>query len=556
MPTVVTLLFLVPVLAGLAGAVFPAFGYMPVLGFETISLNFWHELWGTPKLANMLFLTLSTAVISTLISLLLALGVVTTAWGRPLWHKTERWLSPVMAAPHVALAFGLAFVLMPSGLFARLLAAPLNWSSPPAWQTVQDPYGISYMLLLIIKETPFLVFMLMAAIGQLPVSETLKIGQSLEYQRWIIWIKLLWPRLFSMVRLPVYTVLAFSVSVVDIPLILGPTNPPLLAVQIFQWLQDADLSLRLKAAAGSLLLLGLVAGTILVFFLAEVTLAKVTRSKYTGHWLTNGYRGRFGQYAERSSLILWRSFLCLFSLSAVILLIWSFVWRWRFPSLWPDWSLRSWDRAWPQLTEPLFNSLMIGALASFLAVILAILLLEFGRKESQYTKVVMYMPLLLPQMTFVFGVQVLLLLIHAEGHWLTVTAVHLVFVLPYCYLSLAGAWANYDVRQSIQGRMLSGSRIKTWWQIKLKILWRPVLASFALGFSVSISQYLPTLFASAGRVATVTTEAVSLVSGGNRRLIGVYALMQMLLPLLCYAGVTVLSLWTFKRGRAVRRLNA
>ncbi|OED43295.1 hypothetical protein ACH42_10515 [Endozoicomonas sp. (ex Bugula neritina AB1)] len=568
--TVVTILFLIPVLAGLVGALLPAFGFMPVLGFETLSLSFWEELWVTPKLLHMVLLTLTTAVISTLISLLLALGVVTTTWGGKLWQKTQRWLSPIMAVPHVALAFGVSFVLMPSGLIARLLAVPLEWKLPPDWQSVQDPYGLSYMLLLIVKETPFLVFMLIAAIGQLPVCETIKIGQSLGYQRWVTWVKLIWPRLIPMIRLPVYTVLAFSISVVDIPLILGPTNPPLFAVQIFQWLQDADLSLRLKAAAGSLLLLGLVATTVLIFFLAEKTAFRYLRS-----WMTNGYRGatyfgmmrfgmmrfgmmRFGieggRFSESISIILWRSLLCLFSLSAVVLLIWSFVWRWRFPSLWPDWSIHAWERSWDQLIEPLSNSLMIGVFASFLSVVLAILLIECASKESRYTKIVMYLPLLLPQMTFVFGIQVLLLQFHLEGHWLTVTAVHLIFVLPYCYLSLMGTWANYDVRHTIQGQMLSASRVRTWWAVKLRILWRPVLGSFALGFSVSIAQYLPTLFASAGRVPTITTEAVSLVSGGNRRLIGVYALVQMLLPLLCYAGAITLSIWTFKRGRIVRRL--
>ena len=72
------------------------------------------------------------------------------------------------------------------------------------------------------------------------------------------------------------------------------------------------------------------------------------------------------------------------------------------------------------------------------------------------------------------------------------------------------------------------------------MLWRPLVASFALGFAVSIAQYLPTLFVGAGRVSTITTEAVSLVSGGNRRLIGVYGLLQMLLPVLVY-GLAMLS---------------
>ena len=56
-----------------------------------------------------------------------------------------------------------------------------------------------------------------------------------------------------------------------------------------------------------------------------------------------------------------------------------------------------------------------------------------------------------------------------------------------------------------------------------------------IGFAVSIALYLPTLFAGAGRIATLTTEAVTLSSGGDRRVIGVYAFIQALLPLAVYA---------------------
>ena len=40
---------------------------------------------------------------------------------------------------------------------------------------------------------------------------------------------------------------------------------------------------------------------------------------------------------------------------------------------------------------------------------------------------------------------------------------------------------------------------------------------------MSVGQYLPTLFAGNGRVATLTTEAVTLAAGADRRVIGVYA---------------------------------
>lgn len=124
-------LFLFPVLAGLGSIMLPAFGYMPILGFDTFSLSAWQMLLETPALIEMLLLSLWTSVSSTLLSLFLAFGVICCTWGTPLWHKVQRWLAPLMAVPHVALAFGVMFVLMPSGLLVRLIAVFAGWSFPP-----------------------------------------------------------------------------------------------------------------------------------------------------------------------------------------------------------------------------------------------------------------------------------------------------------------------------------------------------------------------------------------------------------------------------------------
>ena len=65
----------------------------------------------------------------------------------------------------------------------------------------------------------------------------------------------------------------------------------------------------------------------------------------------------------------------------------------------------------------------------------------------------------------------------------------------------------------------------------------PLLVAAAVGFAVSVAQYLPTVLIGAGRYATLTTEAVALASGGNRRIIGVFAIAQAALPLLGFVVV-------------------
>jgi putative thiamine transport system permease protein len=71
--------------------------------------------------------------------------------------------------------------------------------------------------------------------------------------------------------------------------------------------------------------------------------------------------------------------------------------------------------------------------------------------------------------------------------------------------------------------------------VKLPLLTRPILVACAVGFAVSVGQYLPTLFSGGGRIVTLTTEAVTLSSGGDRRILGIYAVLQTGLPLLAYS---------------------
>ena len=73
-------------------------------------------------------------------------------------------------------------------------------------------------------------------------------------------------------------------------------------------------------------------------------------------------------------------------------------------------------------------------------------------------------------------------------------------------------------------------------RVKLPLLAGPLALAFAIGVAVSVAQYLSTLFAGGGRVATLTTEALALAGGGDRRLAAAAGLAQALLPLLVYGA--------------------
>ncbi len=494
-------------------------------------------------------LSLWVGISSTVLSLFLALGTISSAWNKASWNRITHWLSPLLAIPHIALAFGLAFLIMPSGILTRVIALLAGWGAPPDWNTVKDPMGISLIMLLVIKETPFLIFVLINALQELPINRLLGIGQSLGYTPWSCWVKLIWPRLYPMIRLPVFIVLSYSLSVVDIPLILGPDTPPLFSVQVLYWLQDPDLSQQLPAAAGSITLFLLVSLAIGIFWVVEKLVSCFGKS-----WLTFGHRGYAFNVLPFLFLNTWRGLLVLFSGALIALLIWSFVWRWRFPSLWPTQiTLRNWQNAWPQLAEPVINTLVIGLISASLGVLLSIFMLESGNKFCSrikpYLEKTLFIPMLLPQLSFLFGIQILMLKGNLDGYLWSVILIHLLFVFPYCYLSLAGPWNHYDERHTTLALLLTHSRLKAFWNIKLPMLWKPIMASLSLGFAVSVAQYLPTLFAGAGRITTITTEAVSLAGGNNRRLTSVYGLVQMLLPMIVYMLAMLSARWSLLKLR-------
>ena len=73
-----------------------------------------------------------------------------------------------------------------------------------------------------------------------------------------------------------------------------------------------------------------------------------------------------------------------------------------------------------------------------------------------------------------------------------------------------------------------------------------------MGFDVSAGLYLPTLFGGSGRFPTLTTEAVTLSAGGDNRLLGVFSLSQMTLPLFGFTLASIVPTWWFRHRQGMQ----
>ncbi|MCH2271117.1 MAG: ABC transporter permease [SAR324 cluster bacterium] len=561
-PILTKLLFLIPIAAGLFGVLLPSLGYFPDLGGNQFHFEIFHQLLDHPALPNSVSLTLFSGISATFISLCLAilLAAMLSQDGNSGNNKNkisrffvivQRGLIPLIAVPHAAIALGLAFLIAPSGWIIRSLSfLVMGWETPPEWVTLQDPFGLSLIFGLVLKETPYLLLMILAALPQIRAQEYLRIGQSLGYGNFRSWLKLVLPQVYPLIRLPVFAVLAFSLSVVDVALILGPTTPPTLAVLILRWIDDPDLSFRFLASAGAVLLLVITLGSLFFWSVSEWLILRKWRN-----WLTNGKRGS-GNEAHNLAALSGLVLLGTAFFSVLGLAFWSLSLRWPYPHVLPQrWTARNWERHWSSLQETAFTTLEVGVISGAIALFLVVGCLE----NEQWRRVkflfrsqwLLYLPLLIPQATFLLGIQILAVRLEMDGTFLLLVWSHLLFVLPYIFLTLADPWRNLDARFPLIAQCLGASPLRILFRIKLPLLLKPLLVASAIGFAVSVAQYLPTLFAGGGRFATLTTEAVSYAAGADRRVIGVYGFLQALFPWIALLLALAIPRWRFRNRAAL-----
>ncbi|WP_417692862.1 ABC transporter permease [Roseibium sp.] len=561
---VLGLIQLVPLAAGAIGLVLPL-GVSPASGPLAPGFSGQGQasavqlLLAQPGLSKSVWLSLTTGLFATALAFAVVVLLLAGWIGTRTLGVLRRCLGPFLALPHAAAAIGLTFLLTPSGLIFRALSP---WATgldrAPDLTIVQDPAGLSLMLALTAKEIPFLLLMALAALPQTRCEDYLRTAQSLGYGRFKAFICLGLPDLYPHLRLPILAVLAFAASNVDMATILGPTLPASLSVRIVAWMNDPAADLRAAAAAGAGLQ-GLICAVCILLWLAGERVASTAVKAIA----VDGARGRADRVWKVVGLSLTWALFALLSGAIVSIALWSVARGWFFPDLLPgSWTLGSWRKVLLQDTGPLVTTVVLAALSSGLALLLVIWILEtmsrrqlhngLAPRESSALRAMMFFPLILPQVSLLLGIHVWFLILRADGTFFGVLFAHLIFVLPYVYLSMAGPWYRLEPNLLRNAQSLGLSDSHSFLQIKLPMLLRPLLTAFAIGFAVSVAQYLPSLMIGAGRWPTLTTESVALASGGARRPAAVYALLLMVLPACVFILATLIPAAAFRHRRGMR----
>ncbi|WP_240692169.1 ABC transporter permease [Alteromonas portus] len=576
------LLLCIPVLAGLVGVIFPALGYFPAIGANGFSTQVFVTLFTLPDVWQMMMLSLFTGFGSTLLAVIAAFCILATFYQSSLLGKIQGVLSPFLVFPHAAAAIALLFVVSPSGIFAAIITrlnaylshvftspftngtlpinemASISEMALPAANDgtlLYDDTGLSILIALSLKELPFIMLMTLSVMSQPLVKKKLtgyvQVGTALGYSPTASFFKLVLPTIYSQIKLPLLAVLVFATSNVEIPLILGPNNPSTLAVAIMHWFNHIDLSMRLLASSAAVVQVAVSAVAVMLFLGGEQLVKHVGKRS-----LSSGNR-YFADAALRA---------CGFTVMAVYIILicavvytvvtYSFAKQWHFPLLLPEGlTLLHWDTAISALASPLINSLLLGVMVSTTSITLVLFTLESEQLKPARTfasnafSASLFLPLLVPGVAFLYGLVWFQQLVFQDAVWFHTYIAHMVYVVPYVFLSMAVAYRRLDNRYAMVAQSLGKTPWQVFYHVKLPSLFSAIMVAWALGLAISFSQYLPTLLASGGTIPTITTEAVASVSGSSTRLTAVYVIIQAVMPLLGFMIAWYIPAFAMKKQR-------
>ncbi len=475
----------------------PAFALLlpPVFSLEN-----WRALAADPQLPQALIATLVSTLIAAVGALLLALAVVAALWPGSRWRRLCNHLPWLLAIPHVAFAVSVLLMFAEGGELYRVC----SFCSP-----VMDRYGIGLGLTLAVKESAFVIWAIYASLPEKTLAQKVTILRTLGYSRWQALRWLILPAIAPALGAVMLAVIAWTLSAVDVALILGPGNPPTLAVLAWQWLSQGDAQQQAKGMLVCVILLVLLELIAVMLFIGwqrwRRTIPDISGKRPKPRPLRVG----------RACGLL----LPLAGIVSVIILV-----------------LTAGNASVSRETAG--ESLTLGLASAALALGMILLWLEWGPQRGGFW---VWLPLALPALPLVAGQYQLALLLQLDGQWIAVLWGHLLWVLPWMLLVMQPAWRRLDPRLILIARTLGWGSLKIFWLVKCPQMIRPALTAFAVGFSVSMAQYLPTLWLGSGRFATLTTDAVALSSGGSSAVLAAQALWQLLLPMLVFAACILIS---------------
>ncbi len=531
----------VTIFCGFLGFFLPSFNYLPILGKGELGLNYFYISMNIPGIYKSILLSIFTGLVSTALALFFSQVILIYLFKTKFYNYLKIIISPLIALPHITMAIGLIFLLSPSGLLLRLVSPSLTgFERPPNSYIFPDEYGFFLILGLMLKEIPFLVLVSLSALREFSSTKFFDLGKSFQHSSFSTWFILLFPIIYKKIRLVIFIIIAFSSSVVDMALLLAPSTPSTLSVRILQIFQSSDIDSFFIASNLSLIQLFI----IIILLIVWIFLEKIIKLKY--FYILFIKITSFGSEFLKFVILCFGSILFLLSFMGIICsILWGFSENWYFPNFFPnDLNIDSFLSFYYQNKPLILISIFIPLIVSLLSISLTIIWVELldylNIKKTQFEWII-FTPLFIPQISFLIGIQSFIIFFNYNNFLIPLIFVQLFYVIPYCFIILAPALREVKSDYIKVASSLGKNRIDRLFKIKIPLVLPSLLTSFAIGMIVSFALYVPVYFIGAGRVTTLTVEALNLALSGSKQDLGIATFFQILFPILLLFTIALIN---------------
>ena len=540
------MIIILPILFGFLGFFLPSFNYLPTLGKGELNLNYFYISMNIPGIYKSILLSIFTGLVSTALALFFSQVILLYFFKTKFYNYLKIIISPLIALPHITMAIGLIFLLSPSGLLLRSVSPWLTgFDRPPNSYLFPDEYGFFLILGLILKEIPFLILVSLSALREFSSSKFFDMGKSLQHSSFSTWFILIFPIIYKKIRLVIFIIIAFSSSVVDMSLLLAPSTPSTLSVRILQIFQSSDMDSFFIASNLSLIQLFIIIILLIVWIFFE----KIIKSKffYIFFIKITSFKSEF----LKITILCFNIILFLLSFMGIICsILWGFSENWYFPNFFPnDLNIENFLNFYYQNKSLILISIFIPLMVSLLSISLIILwveLLDYLNITKTQFEWIIFTPLFIPQISFLIGIQSFMIFFNFSSFLIPLIFVQLFYVIPYCFIILAPAMREVKSDYIKVASSLGKNRIVRLFKIKIPLVLPSLMTSFAIGMIVSFALYVPVYFIGAGRVTTLTVEALNLALSGSKEDLGIATFFQILFPTLLLFTVAFINRKTVK----------
>ncbi len=230
---------------GLSTCIMQSLGYLPAYGMETLTLDYYKQVFGQTTLVasiqSSFYIAVTSSVIAIVLGTLLSWCLVTLCKGRGILVSISRF--PILV-PAAASALFVIQVFGSTGLLARLLTfVGLDGVADLFDNVLYMPNSFGVILPYSWKEVPFCCYMVMATM--VGISGSLgEAAMTLGASHWRSFRKVVLPHCVPAIRNAFMIVFAVAFGAYETPYLLGATLPKALPVLAYEEFRNSDFVLH------------------------------------------------------------------------------------------------------------------------------------------------------------------------------------------------------------------------------------------------------------------------------------------------------------------------